>query len=196
MKSEPPCYKYSEEEREYVALYLKVLFRRDHTMPLSTVASNFYRKMPHHSLSSWRAFLDHSYGDVVDSARKRASIAFRTTRARLDAPQTRKQDSPRNGLIQSTATVNQTTMGNETGQPAAILTQDYEEDLDIISRYFAIDGGDSLQEQDEVIWSHLTSRVKCKTASSWEEFYNEHHVEVLNRYDRLRQECEGTDAHK
>jgi len=63
--------------------------------------------------------------------------------------------------------------------------QDFEDDLEVVARYFAFEGGDSSDDRDEVIWARLTKQRRCKTANSWEQFYNQHHVAVNALYEEF-----------
>ncbi|KAF8898806.1 hypothetical protein BD779DRAFT_1485645 [Infundibulicybe gibba] len=65
--------------------------------------------------------------------------------------------------------------------------QELEEcDLQVISQFFA-SGGDKEADGDDntLIWEQLSSQTPCRSAESWEEFYNVHHIAVNQRYHQL-----------
>lgn len=127
--------------------------------------------------------------DDVESTRKRKSIAYRKAqRAEGDSKQIKIEQSPDRILHMEPPT------------PSSLPTV-RKEDLETISRFFATrpeeDG-----ENDADVWALLTSQVRseilrtvywfltakqatCRTASSWEEFYAEHHEEVNARFAEL-----------
>ncbi|TRM60200.1 hypothetical protein BD626DRAFT_137117 [Schizophyllum amplum] len=62
--------------------------------------------------------------------------------------------------------------------------QDWEDDMSVIVRFFAYEGGDS-GAAPEVVWPLLENKIKSKTAPSWEQFFEQHGEEVVNRYKEL-----------
>ena len=159
-------------------------------------------QMPHHSARSWGAFLTQNIRDEAAQLRKRASIAYR-----------KEQHAQSTNVSASTEVTHDEDGSSEIASPAATIeggvemealqAQAFENDLETVSQYFALGGGDSSEERDEVIWARLTEQAsakcilwpfllnrqqtRCKTAATWEEFYNKHHLEVNARYKKLCQ---------
>ncbi|KAF8640628.1 hypothetical protein AX17_000288 [Amanita inopinata Kibby_2008] len=174
--------RYSEAERAYLLRHAKVLLERDHRMSAQAMAECLFKKIPHHSVHSWRSYI--SCGIVkseIEQMRKRAatdqkkSLNAKQTHYVKEEPQdTVMFDEPHGTL---TAENLEETRGRE------------EEDLTVICDFFAYGGGD---EQDDVndteaLWNRLSNKVTCKTASSWEEFYNQHYNTIQERYTILTQ---------
>ncbi|KAG6912010.1 hypothetical protein DXG01_000258 [Tephrocybe rancida] len=81
----PNHYIYSEQERDYAKIYLKVLLQREHDMSNTAIAKALCKKMDHHSLGSWKTFLTTDpFKTTVEGARKTAGIEFRKQEARAD----------------------------------------------------------------------------------------------------------------
>ena len=161
--------------------------------------------MPHHSIGSWRTHIGAaSVRDEIDRLRKRAGIVFRKdqeqkqSQATQSVPEVRQQfkpeSEPEDPAI-SPVTPSPTLVGeSETDKKMA-----EEDDLNVIVTFFASNPDED--EIESVVWGRLTSQVlslylvcslladslqaTCKTASSWEEFYNMHYEEVMKRYKNL-----------
>ncbi|RDB29618.1 hypothetical protein Hypma_015586 [Hypsizygus marmoreus] len=184
-------YKYSEHERDYVSRYVKVLLERNHQMSVNEIAQHLYKKMENHSIKSWRTFLSRTFVNELEMIRKRASIAYRKAQSANSGAtkEQRPQEDNRNGTRPSASPRASPSPTLELPIPEKeTQPTDLEVDLDVVSRFFATGGGaDSGPEveDDEVVWARLTSQAECRTSSSWEDFYSEHHKEVTARYERL-----------
>lgn len=95
-------YMYSEQERDYSKLYVKVLLQRDHQISNAAIGKALHQKvrypeylpfmqlilavqMDNHSVGSWRAFVTQEpFRSVLDGARKTAGIEFRKQHARAE----------------------------------------------------------------------------------------------------------------
>ncbi|KAF8202872.1 hypothetical protein BJ912DRAFT_1101632 [Pholiota molesta] len=196
-------FKFSPEENEFATAYAKVLIERDYTISTSAIGNAMYQKLPHHTQKSWRAHLPTLLGSNLDEWRKRAGIAFRKAQS---ATRTSSSGTP----IASTFTPSTTTYAQyaqvsdpEEPPPSArvtasvsppipessripnqVLRDAYEDDLAIISAFFA-EGNDDQTETEEVIWAKLTAQARCQTEATWEEFYQKHSEEVQIRYQSL-----------
>ena len=118
--------------------------------------------MPHHTLKSWRTYLGTTIRDDIDALRKRASIAFRKAESQkeshsqipvpLKSPKFNDFDSeePSNEVVPSPPTPT---------APPLDVDQSKEQDLRIVSNYFAFGGGDEEGQEPSAIWARLTSQV-------------------------------------
>ncbi|KAF5385496.1 hypothetical protein D9757_005334 [Collybiopsis confluens] len=134
-------YRYSLLEREYVSTYAKVLFERDHEMPLATIAQKLHEKMPHHSVASWNSTLSRQLRDVIEPARKRAGIAFRkNTYSQADSASKRPVEQPR---------------GEE---------DPLEVDLQLVAQFFADGSAEDVEEDDDQRRSELWKQLHRKAS--------------------------------
>lgn len=173
--------KYSEHERDYALRYVEVLLERDHQMSANAIAANLFRKVPSHSLASWRSFLVRTVRDDVELIRKRKSIAYRKARRtdQGDREQIKVEQSQDQSLDQGPST--------SSPYPAPVSGREdvrKQEDLATLSRFFATREEEE-EEEDADVWACLTSQATCQSALSWEEFYTQHHEEVNARFNEL-----------
>jgi len=63
------------------------------------------------------------------------------------------------------------------------LTQDEEDDLSTVVRFF-LNGGDDGNEAEEQVWAKLGQQAKPKSAASWNAFYDQHYEEVTDRFSK------------
>ncbi|KAF8971379.1 hypothetical protein BDZ97DRAFT_1913867 [Flammula alnicola] len=191
-------YKFSPEENEYALRYTKLLVERNHEVTMSAVATALTRKMPHHTMQSWRSHIPTLAGKEFDEWKKRAGIAYRKAQNAKQMVSARKASTSTipDGEEQEVSDVEVeepplTAMSAMSASPAINLqnTQvDFgaalEEDLNVIAQFFA-EGNDDQTETEDVIWARLTAQTRCKTGLSWEDFYQQHSDEVQTRYQRL-----------
>ena len=83
-------------------------------------------------------------GDEVAQLRKKASIAYR------------KERHARSANVPASLEVTHDEDGSSE------IAQAFEDDLETVAQYFALGGGDSSEEHDEVIWARLTEQVSAK----------------------------------
>ncbi|GLB36095.1 putative BRCT domain, a BRCA1 C-terminus domain [Lyophyllum shimeji] len=175
---------YSDHEREYVRRYVPILLQRDHRMSLTGVAHALHKKMDNHSFASWRAFLSGpSFITEFDLMRKRAGIEYRKAQSQREAMQaTEAKETDPSG---STRISPPSVPSLSTVDSNALRTK-IEEEVEIVARFFALEGGNDIPLDDhEKAWAYLTEKVICKTAKSWEAFYEEYHEAVRERYNQL-----------
>ncbi|KAF8168165.1 hypothetical protein B0H34DRAFT_49648 [Crassisporium funariophilum] len=175
---------YSDPERNYAAQYAKIRLGRDFTISDNALAKALFKKMPHHSLGSWRTYISQLARPEMDELRKRAGIEYRKAQSQR---QCQPLETPSQQIISDAEEPPSTTA---TDSPAVVDSvganqSDVEADLKIIAQFFAEEGNDDESQEESVIWGRLTAQTQCKTAASWEEFYNDHHEEVVRRYERL-----------
>jgi hypothetical protein len=162
-------------------------------------------------------------GSNLDEWRKRAGIAFRKAQS---ATRTSSSGTPIASTFTPSATYAQYAQVSDPEEPPPsarvtasvsppipessritnqVLRDAYEDDLAIISAFFA-EGNDDQTETEEVIWAKLTAQVllfdpriylcvsfinlwylqaRCQTEATWEEFYQKHSEEVQIRYQSL-----------
>jgi hypothetical protein len=142
--------------------------------------------MPHHPVGSWRTHLGMpSVRGEIDRLRKRAGILFRKA-------QEQKQSQASQSLLDvRLRDKSESELEDPRSTPSPTLVVDSEtdkkiveeDDFNVIVKFF-VDNLDE-NENESVVWDRLTSQATCKTASSWEEFYNTHHEEVVKRYEKL-----------
>ncbi|KAF9457456.1 hypothetical protein BDZ94DRAFT_1326278 [Collybia nuda] len=176
-------FKFSEHEREFVTRYVKILLQRDHQTSVNAMAQSLHKKINNHSAKSWRTFLGQQARDDIEATRKRMSIAYRKAHgAQVDQ---QPEEGPENSenLLTTLHKGGESSIGPRPGDEGI----QFENDLDAISHFFAMGGGDEGDEDDVYVWRRLTNQVKCQTAGSWEEFYSDHHVKVIARYNTLIQ---------
>ncbi|KAF9481002.1 hypothetical protein BDN70DRAFT_573065 [Pholiota conissans] len=201
-------YKFSREEDEFAIAYAKVLVERDHRASLGSISAAVHRKVPHHTMKSWRTHLQVLYGNDLDEWRKRAGIAYRkallakqnsstpvassshtpsrvcevsASDAEEPPPSTRASTISASPIPEQPPRVHINGNGKDTNQ---VIQSALEADLEAISRFFA-EGNDDQTESEDVIWAKLTSQASCNTENSWEIFYQKHSNEVQTRYQRL-----------
>ncbi|KIK70921.1 hypothetical protein GYMLUDRAFT_303036 [Collybiopsis luxurians FD-317 M1] len=165
-------YKYSAAEREYVNTYLKILFERDHEMPMTAVAQKLHQKMPHHPLGSWNTTLGGPLREMLDSARKRAGITHRKNaynQEKLGPQQATSSDS--------TKTVEQ----------QRVVDDPRERDLQLVAQFFAEGGAEGVEEDDDrsELWQRLHNKAEWRTADEWMLFYEQEHQEVKRRFSEI-----------
>lgn len=185
-------HRYTEHEREYVLRYTKILLDRDHMVANSAIGKAMHDKMPHHTLKSWKTYIGTTIRDDIDALRKRASIAFRKTESQKEShsqtPAPLK--SPKFNNFDSEELSNEVVPSPPTPTaPPQYVDQSKEQDLRVVSNYFAFGGGDEEGQEPSAIWARLTSQVSCQTEANWEDFYDKHHVEVMARYNQLSAEA-------
>lgn len=118
--------------------------------------------MNNHSVASWRSFLSQTVGQDIDDLRKRASIAFRKIQT-AKASSSKREPANTNGR-NGREPQNDTWSSRSPTLELPIVDQEarqrelQEEDLEVVSKYFAVGGGDS-GEADEIVWARLTAQV-------------------------------------
>ncbi|KAK0245550.1 hypothetical protein EDD85DRAFT_22288 [Armillaria nabsnona] len=174
-------YRYTLQEREYLKSYVEVLLKRNIDITNTAIAERIFAKMPHHSLKSWNQQIQRTEGFRLDieDIRKRVGIAQRLGRNQAPAAE-RSMEAP------PPATSNPPPRAEtpliESGPPQR---NPFEEDLNAVVNFFALDGADEDEDEPDAIWEKLTSKVKCQTAASWADFHCQHHVEIQRRYELL-----------
>ncbi|KAF9015103.1 hypothetical protein BDQ17DRAFT_1418221 [Cyathus striatus] len=160
-------YKYSEHER-------------------NAISAALHKKMPHHTIKSWKSFVGRDMADQIDNLRRRASIAHRKALSHQQALE-KEAKSRESSVAASTTTHTDSLTEPNTAQP--IITTEYtavqEEDLMAIARFFAFSGGDEDGQDDAEIWGQLKAQATCKSEKTWEEFWNKHSLEATRRYEAL-----------
>jgi len=140
--------------------------------------------MPHHPAGSWRTQLSFPALRVeIDRLRKRAGIVFRKAQERKQSTQSVpevRQRKKSESEPEDPADIPSPTLVGESETDKKMAEED---DFNVIATFFA--GNTDENENESAVWDRLTSQATCKTASSWEEFYNTHHEEVVKRYEKL-----------
>ncbi|KAF8350119.1 hypothetical protein F5887DRAFT_1070332 [Amanita rubescens] len=156
-----------------------VLLGRDHLMSSQAMADRLYKKLPHHSLGSWRHYISGNMRDDVEKLRKKAAIAYRKAMQQKH-PEVVKEE-PRD------ADLNGTTFDASNTNAEEERRREEEEDLDVVCNFFAYGGGDEqiVGESEDAVWTRLGSNTPCKTANSWIEFYDKHYHVIQERYETL-----------
>ncbi|KAJ4499579.1 hypothetical protein C8R41DRAFT_29180 [Lentinula lateritia] len=166
-------YAYPPLEREYVETYAKVLFERDHLISNAKIAQKLYQKMPHHTAKSWNTTVGGQLREVIDKARKRAGIAYR-----------KNAYNETLGLQQPS-----TEDGDQFAKRQKLSGSDSNDrDIEFIAQFFAEGEANDVEDQDDnraALWERLHARAKWRTASSWEEFYEENHLEVKRHFGEI-----------
>ncbi|KAF8832283.1 hypothetical protein HHX47_DHR1001679 [Lentinula edodes] len=166
-------YAYPPLEREYVETYAKVLFERDHLISNAKIAQKLYQKMPHHTAKSWNTTVGGQLREVIDKARKRAGIAYRKNayNEKLGLQPPRTED------------------GDKFAKRQELSGSDSKDrDIEFIAQFFAEGEANDVDDQDDnraALWERLHARAKWRTASSWEEFYEENHLEVKRHFGEI-----------
>jgi hypothetical protein len=178
-------FKFTDSERIYAIKYAQILLARDHEISSSAIGAALHNKMPHHTRNSWRTHLSiPSVRDEIDRLRKRAGIVFRKaqeqkqSQAAQSVPE--QQDKFESELEDPVTPI--TPSPTLVGESDTDKKMAEEDDLNFIAAFFVANMNDN--EDESVIWDRLTSQATCKTAGSWEEFYNMHHEEVSRRYEK------------
>ncbi|KAF4623536.1 hypothetical protein D9613_001750 [Agrocybe pediades] len=177
-------HKFSLEENQFALTYAELLIARDHTASLNSVCVAIHKKLPHHSLASWRTQFNRIAGDSFEQWRKRSSIAYRKAlRESQTAPPTPIDPEPVTSHPAATTTsthistsrhVSSRSNGSESESEAL-----YQDDLNIISRYF-VQADDN--EPEDALWAGLSAKYRCKTKPTWEIFYENHYEDVKKRH--------------
>ncbi|KAF8632545.1 hypothetical protein AX15_001760 [Amanita polypyramis BW_CC] len=174
-------FKYPDIEREYALKYMKILLERDHQMSTHAMAEYLYRKLPHHTLKSWRSYISSViFRDEVDKLRKKAAIAYKKS-FDLTQPahaEEKSCDANMNGVeIDIPGPVNM----------EEVRKKEEEDDLNTICNFFAFGGGDGQVDNSDqdALWARLSSKATCITANSWVEFYDRYYPVIQERYARL-----------
>ncbi|KAG7450578.1 uncharacterized protein BT62DRAFT_1072633 [Guyanagaster necrorhizus] len=174
-------YRYTLEEREYVQAYAEVLLKRDINITNIAIADRLFKKMPHHSNKSWREQIQKHDGfrTDIETLRKRVGIAQRLKRKKAPVVEQNLfiEEAPLPAAASPLPSAD-----IQTGPPQRNL---FEEDLKAIVDFFALDGADEDEDEPDVIWAKLTSKMTCQTAASWADFHCQHHVEIQRRYELL-----------
>jgi len=148
-----------------------VLLQRDPTMTVQSISQHMHRKLPHHTIRSWAAFISNNARELIDKTRKKHSIAHRkaqTTKKCKPEPQ-----EPENLLLG---------LPGPSGERPSI--QALEEDIETVAKFFVTGGGgENLSEAEQ--WACLASQSQCQTAGNWEDFYSLHSGRVTERYQEL-----------
>ncbi|KAK0456748.1 hypothetical protein EV421DRAFT_1922541 [Armillaria borealis] len=175
-------YRYTLQEREYLRSYSEVLLKRDIDITNTAIAERIFAKMPHHSLKSWNQQIQKAEGFRLDieAIRKRVGIAQRLKRNQAPAVERSMEVPP-------PATPSPPPPPAETPliESGPSQRDPFEEDLNAVVDFFALDGADEDEDEPDAIWAKLTSKVKCQTAASWSDFHCQHHVEIQRRYELL-----------
>ncbi|KAK0198173.1 hypothetical protein F5146DRAFT_1131179 [Armillaria mellea] len=172
-------YRYTLQEREYLKLYTEVLLKRDIDISNNAIAERLFEKMPHHSLRSWNQQIQRGFRLDIEAIRKRVGIAQRMGRNQAPAGEQPTEAPP--PATPSPPPPAETPLV-ELGPPQR---NPFEEDLNAVVNFFALDGADEDEDEPDVIWAKLASKVKCQTAASWSDFHCQHHVEIQRRYELL-----------
>lgn len=175
------------------------------------------RQMPNHTLKSWSTFVVQMGREDIQAIRKRMSIAYRKAQSQTQAQEQTQgledMDNSEDPEPPHIPRPSPTPAAQESPEdPENDRRRLEEEDFGVICQFFATGGGDEGSEDDSQIWARLTGQVRCctshvldfpllnkgqaecQTASTWEEFYNNHHVEVNARYNRLTGTTEDISA--
>ncbi|KAK0232949.1 hypothetical protein IW262DRAFT_1451522 [Armillaria fumosa] len=172
-------YRYTLQEREYLKSYTEVLLKRDVDISNNAIAERLFAKMPHHSLRSWNQQIQKGFRLDIEAIRKRVSIAQRLGRNQaLAVKPSAEAPLPTSPSLPPPAE----TPLIESEPPQR---DPFEEDLNAVVKFFALDGADEDEDEPDVIWAKLTNKVKCQTAASWSDFHCQHHVEIQRRYELL-----------
>ncbi|KAK0208068.1 hypothetical protein DFS33DRAFT_1410344 [Desarmillaria ectypa] len=176
-------YRYTLDEREYVRSYAEVLVKRDINITNIAIADRLFAKMPHHSMKSWREQIQKADGfrPDVEAIRKRVGIAQRLKRNQAPAAEQSFSVMESPPPAASTPPPPDTSL-IKPGPPQRDL---FEEDLNTVVNFFALDGADEDEDEPDVIWAKLTRKVTCQTAASWADFHCQHHAEIQQRYELL-----------
>ncbi|KAJ3987774.1 hypothetical protein F5890DRAFT_1404525 [Lentinula detonsa] len=173
-------YSYSALEREYVEDYVKVLFGRDHNMSNTRIAKLLHEKMPHHTVNSWNTMVGGQLREMIEQKRKRAGIAYRKN-AHTEEMSGRQKPTSEEG---DKAVKRQKTSKEESRN----------QDIQFIAQFFADGEANGVDDEDDdrsALWERLHKKGKWRTPSSWEEFYEENHLEVKRHFsDIIDQEAE------
>lgn len=174
-------YRYTLQEREYLQSYSEVLLKRDIDITNTAIAERIFAKMPHHSLKSWNQQIQKPEGFRLDieAIRKRVGIAQRLGKNQAPAAERSMEAPP--PATPSLPPRTETPL-IESGPPQR---DPFEEDLNAVVNFFALDGADEDEDEPDAIWAKLTSKMKCQTAASWADFHCQHHVEIQRRYELL-----------
>jgi len=139
--------------------------------------------MPHHTLGSWRTHLSMpSVRDEIDRLRKRAGIVFRKAQEQKQSHTAQSVDKSESEVEDPVTPITPSpTLVGESDTDKKKMTE--EDELNFIAAFFVVNLNEG--EDESVVWDRLSSQATCKTAGSWEEFYNMHHEEVVRRYEKL-----------
>ncbi|KAK0478212.1 hypothetical protein IW261DRAFT_210716 [Armillaria novae-zelandiae] len=178
-------YRYTLQEREYLKSYAEVLLKRDIDISNNAIAERLFAKMPHHSLRSWNQQIQKGFRLDIEAIRKRVGIAQRLGRNQAPAAE-RSPEAPPPAIPSFPPPAEMSLIESEPPQRDL-----FEEDLDTVANFFGLDGADEDEDEPDVIWAKLTSKVKCQTAASWSDFHCQHHVEIQRRYELLAESNNG-----
>ncbi|KAJ4002376.1 hypothetical protein F5050DRAFT_11320 [Lentinula boryana] len=189
-------YSYSPLEREYVETYVKVLFERDHHISNTRIAKILHEKMPHHTVNSWNTMVGGQLREMIEKTRKRAGIAYRKNAHTEEIYGRQKPTSEEGDKAVKRQKISKEESRNQ--------------DIQFIAHFFADGEANGVDDEDEdraALWERLHKKVsfmladreqklisvkgKWRTPSSWEEFYEENHLEVKRHFsDIIDQEAE------
>ncbi|KAK0506369.1 hypothetical protein EDD18DRAFT_28959 [Armillaria luteobubalina] len=173
-------YRYTLQEREYLKSYTEVLVKRDIDISNNAIAERLFAKMPHHSLRSWNQQIQKGFRFDIEAIRKRVGIAQRLGRNQASAVEP-SAEAPLPAPTSPPPPAETPLI--ESGPPPQ--RDPFEEDLNAVVNFFALDGADEDEDEPDVIWAKLAYKVKCQTAVSWSDFHCQHHVEIQRRYELL-----------
>ncbi|KAF8846323.1 hypothetical protein BDN67DRAFT_1064796 [Paxillus ammoniavirescens] len=181
-------YLFTELEDEYFLDLARHHLNFDPSTSNTALVHKLHKKMPHHPFASWQAHVDKKMKGALDDIRKRANIAKRKNAAETIKLNTEEDEpGPSKRPRFGTSEIN-SDIAPPLDQPAV---QDLErEDFEVITNFFASGGGDD--DDDERVWQELDKHVRrCRTASSWPEYYAVHQTEVYTRIEELMNERAG-----
>ncbi|KDR84926.1 hypothetical protein GALMADRAFT_233396 [Galerina marginata CBS 339.88] len=204
-------YRFSSAEDKFALDYAEILLDRDHTISHSALGSKIHKHLPHHSVASWRSHLTTISEGKIDQWRKRSSIAYRKA-LRQPGPSSQSampkvdvedsivielssspvpsaaphldveeqsimefNSSPPSAEVLNRSTVSNTTEPDEE-DPLA-------KDIETMAQFYAGALGNNASEEEH--WASLVAQHTCRTAPSWDDFYDAHHPEVVARYTEL-----------
>ncbi|TFK41223.1 hypothetical protein BDQ12DRAFT_431451 [Crucibulum laeve] len=183
---------YTQDEHAYVLKYLKVLLEREHTASDASLAAALYKKMPHHPVGSWKSYLARTIPNELAEIKKKAGIAYRKIKSQEETLLAEAQVGSQREENMSTSTPARSTgeTSVDTSPPSTLDTglqtkQDELDDIEFLANFFAFEGGDEDGQDDTEVWASLKKMATCKTAPSWEEFWNIRNKEVNARYEHL-----------
>ncbi|EMD42123.1 hypothetical protein CERSUDRAFT_110666 [Gelatoporia subvermispora B] len=165
---------YSQEDRDYFLRYLLILLRRDPDLTNFAIAEKMHKKMPHHSLASWNAFMGHKKIEM-EAARKKAMIAWRKAiQEQRRAQQASDMESSRETPVQSMDISSRTP-----STPALPRKTDFE----LLAEFLAGGGADT--RSDDEVWEEMGRLHPSRTATGWRALWDEQGVEINEAVQKL-----------